>query len=72
MTPIWRDAESVELSAGYAIEDAAGALVRQVDDVRVAIEGGFALISVPGLKLVQAVSAPAVHRIVYRPQDDAA
>ncbi|MFD4432992.1 hypothetical protein ACFWPJ_27030, partial [Nocardia sp. NPDC058497] len=66
MTPKWRAADTVALVDGYTLTDADGQPTSTVHDVRVAIEGGFAHISVDGSALVQVVSAPAVALITYR------
>lgn len=61
----WRAAAEVELVDGYTVLDAAGQAASTVSGVRIVFEGGFAHLDVPGQKLVQVVSAPAVRRVTY-------
>ncbi|MFE6922705.1 carboxymuconolactone decarboxylase family protein [Nocardia sp. NPDC057663] len=68
MTPKWRAADTVALVDGYTLTDPDGRPASTVHDVHVAIEGGFAHISVNGSAQVQMVSAPAVALITYRPE----
>jgi hypothetical protein len=64
MTLTWRTAR-VELVDGYAVVDTDGGLTAVVEEVRVAVEGGFLHVEVPGKEFGQLVSAPAVRRITY-------
>ncbi|MDJ0347371.1 hypothetical protein QMK19_40050 [Streptomyces sp. H10-C2] len=66
MNAVWREA-SVELVDGYEVIGADGRPTREVARARVAIEGGFAHLDIPGSGVVQVVSAPAVRLISYRP-----
>jgi hypothetical protein len=62
----WRDAESVELvEAGY-LTDANGEATTRVTGVRIAVEGGYLHVAVPGRDEVQVVSAPMVRHVAYR------
>jgi hypothetical protein len=65
----WRDTETVQLVTGYTLEDADGTHVTTLKGARVACEGGFMHVAVPGAPIVQILSAPAVRRIAYREQD---
>ncbi|MEU0939621.1 hypothetical protein [Embleya sp. NPDC005971] len=65
MNRTWHDA-SVELVDGYSVIDADGTATASVPAVRVAVEGGFAHLDIPGTGVVQIVSAPAVRLITYR------
>jgi hypothetical protein len=65
----WRDTETVQLVTGYTLEDADGIHVSTVEGARVACEGGFMHVAVPGSRIVQILSAPAIRRIAYREQD---
>ncbi|MBW0271201.1 alkylhydroperoxidase [Nocardia sp. MH4] len=67
-TSRWRAADTVGLVAGYTLTDADGRQTATVRDVHVAIEGGFAHISVKDGERVQVVSAPAIALITYRPE----
>ncbi|MFD6390345.1 carboxymuconolactone decarboxylase family protein [Nocardia sp. NPDC060259] len=67
-SPKWRAADTVALVDGYTLTDADGQPASTVRDAHVAIEGGFAHISVHGSAQVQMVSAPAVALITYRPE----
>lgn len=69
MNAVWREA-SVELVDGYEVIGAEGRCTREVARARVAIEGGFAHLDIPGTEVVQTVSAPAVRLITYRPDAD--
>jgi hypothetical protein len=62
----WREAETVELVDGYILTDADGRHVASLDGARVASEGGFLHVAVPGSPLIQILSAPAIRRIAYR------
>jgi hypothetical protein len=68
MTLYWRDAEHVELVTDYYLADRDGRPVKLVRDVRVACEGGFLHVAVPGMP-VQMVSAPAVRHVLLRGPD---
>ncbi|MFJ8739554.1 hypothetical protein ACIRL2_09290 [Embleya sp. NPDC127516] len=61
----WLDA-SVELVDGYPVIGADGESTVFVPNARVAFEGGFAHLGIPGTGVVQIVSAPAVRRITHR------
>jgi hypothetical protein len=65
MTLSWRIA-SVELVAGYHVTDRDGRPADRVADARVAFEGGFAHIEVPGTGQITVVSAPAIQLITYQ------
>ncbi|MET7304615.1 hypothetical protein [Embleya sp. NPDC005575] len=65
MNRIWHDA-SVELVDHYAVIGADGTPTASVPAARVAIEGGFAHLDIPGTGVVQVVSAPAIRLITYR------
>lgn len=65
MTMRWRAAAVVELVDGYILLDAAGRAVSTVSDVRIAFDGGFAHLEVPGRDSIQVVSAPALRRVAY-------
>ncbi|MCY0939215.1 hypothetical protein [Streptomyces sp. H34-S4] len=65
----WRNATTVELNPGFEVADADDRRVDTLRDVRVACEGGFLHLDIPGTKEIQLVSAPAVHRVSYRPDD---
>ncbi|MYS87308.1 hypothetical protein [Embleya scabrispora] len=65
MNRTWHDA-SVELVDHYPVTGADGTLTVSVPAARVAIEGGFAHLDIPGTGVVQVVSAPAVRLITYR------
>ncbi|MFF7245424.1 hypothetical protein ACFZBU_16140 [Embleya sp. NPDC008237] len=65
MTRTWHDA-SVELVDHYSVIGADGTPTGSVPAARVAIEGGFAHLDIPGTGVVQVVSAPAVRLITYR------
>ncbi|WP_331767006.1 hypothetical protein [Embleya sp. NBC_00896] len=71
MTRDWHDA-SVELLDPYPVTGSDGRPTTSVPTARVALEGGFAHLDIPGTGVVQIVSAPAVRRITYRAQDGAA
>ncbi|MCG6498771.1 hypothetical protein [Kitasatospora sp. A2-31] len=70
----WRDDAAVELVPGYALADTDGTARAEVAGVRVAVEGGYLHVAVPGVADIQVVSAPAVRRIRYprapEPTDD--
>ncbi|HEY8721894.1 hypothetical protein [Pengzhenrongella sp.] len=66
MTLTWRDADVVELRDGYAITDSDGRPAARLTEVRVAVEGGFLHIHLPGANTVEIVSAPALGRLTYR------
>ncbi|MFE2105178.1 hypothetical protein ACFXAF_04805 [Kitasatospora sp. NPDC059463] len=61
----WREGARVELRPGYALLDGAGVARTHLTGVRLAIEGGFVHVAVPGADGVQVVSAPAVARLSY-------
>jgi uncharacterized peroxidase-related enzyme len=61
----WRSAGKVVLVEGYSLLDREGRSVRSVDDVRIAIEGGFLHVKVSDAAEVQVVSAPAVALVTY-------
>ena len=65
----WHSATTVELNHGFEVTDARDRRVNTLRDVRIACEGGFLHIDSPGTEEIQLVSAPAVHRICYRPED---
>ncbi|WP_101897400.1 hypothetical protein [Embleya scabrispora] len=69
MTRTWH-AASVELVDGYSVRGADGVPTASVPIARVAIEGGFAHLDIPGTGLVQVVSAPAVRLITYREEPE--
>ena len=62
----WRSTETIELVDGYVVAAADGELVSRIEGARIAPEGGFLHISVPGSPQIEIVSAPALRRIVYR------
>jgi hypothetical protein len=59
----WREAR-VELVDGYGVIGPDGQPSTVIDAARVAIEGGFLHIEVPGVDATQTVSAPAVKRLM--------
>ncbi|WP_380283902.1 hypothetical protein [Kitasatospora purpeofusca] len=61
----WREGASIELMSGYALLDGARTPRTRLTGVRLAIEGGFVHVAVPGTADVQVVSAPAVARLEY-------
>ncbi|MFF7455610.1 hypothetical protein [Kitasatospora sp. NPDC008115] len=61
----WREDAAVELRPGYALLDGEGTARTHLTGVRLAIEGGFVHVAVPGAATVQVVSAPAVARLDY-------
>jgi hypothetical protein len=61
----WRSADRVVLVEGYSLLDREGRSVRSVDDVRIAIEGGFLHVKVSDAAEIQVVSAPAVALVTY-------
>ncbi|MFI9507718.1 carboxymuconolactone decarboxylase family protein [Nocardia sp. NPDC052566] len=65
MTPKWRNATKVQLAEGYSLIGRDGQPVGEIDDVRVAIEGGFLHVQVTEDAAAQAVSAPAVALVTY-------
>ncbi|MBF6192144.1 carboxymuconolactone decarboxylase family protein [Nocardia sp. CDC186] len=62
----WRLASKVVLADGYSLTDREGRSTRTVDDVHIAIEGGFLHVKVSDTADVQVVSAPAVALVTYR------
>lgn len=62
----WRPASEVTLVEGYSLLDREGRTTRAVDDVHIAIEGGFLHVKVSDAAEVQVVSAPAVALVTYR------
>ncbi|WP_159849000.1 carboxymuconolactone decarboxylase family protein [Nocardia sp. CY41] len=62
----WRPASKVVLAEGYSLLDREGRTARTVDDVSIAIEGGFLHVKVSDSADVQVVSAPAVALATYR------
>ncbi|WP_280240757.1 carboxymuconolactone decarboxylase family protein [Nocardia abscessus] len=62
----WRPATKVTLIEGYSLLDRDGQPARIVDDVHIAIEGGFLHVKVSDSAEVQIVSAPAVALVTYR------
>ncbi|WP_040864216.1 carboxymuconolactone decarboxylase family protein [Nocardia exalbida] len=62
----WRPASEVTLVEGYSLLDREGLTTRTVDDVHIAIEGGFLHVKVSDAAEVQVVSAPAVALVTYR------
>ncbi|MEU2103432.1 carboxymuconolactone decarboxylase family protein [Nocardia sp. NPDC019255] len=62
----WRLASKVVLADGYSLTGREGRATRTVDDVHIAIEGGFLHVKVSGTADVQVVSAPAVALVTYR------
>ncbi|WP_039794259.1 carboxymuconolactone decarboxylase family protein [Nocardia araoensis] len=62
----WRPASKVVLVDGYSLVDREGRATRTVDDVHIAIEGGFLHVKVSDSADVQVVSAPAVALVTYR------
>ncbi|WP_067800456.1 carboxymuconolactone decarboxylase family protein [Nocardia beijingensis] len=62
----WRPASKVVLVDGYSLTDTEGRATRTVDDVHIAIEGGFLHVKVSDTADVQVVSAPAVALVTYR------
>ncbi|WP_174189144.1 carboxymuconolactone decarboxylase family protein [Nocardia barduliensis] len=62
----WRAATEVTLVEGYSLLNRDGQSVRTVEDVRIAIEGGFLHVAVADSAEVQVVSAPAVALVTYR------
>lgn len=62
----WRPASKVVLVEGYSLVDREGRAARTVDDVHIAIEGGFLHVKVSDSADVQVVSAPAVALVTYR------
>ncbi|MBP0452298.1 hypothetical protein J5Y04_22540 [Kitasatospora sp. RG8] len=64
MSEDWAEA-AVELNAGYTVVDADGTAVSSVPRARVALQGGFAKLRLPGTATVQVVSAPAVRLITF-------
>ncbi|MEV7010939.1 hypothetical protein [Streptosporangium sp. NPDC051022] len=69
MNRTWRTA-SVELVPGYHLTGADGEPTGSVAAARVAFDGGFAHVEVPGTGHVDVVSAPAVRLITYRSEND--
>jgi hypothetical protein len=67
VTLTWYDAGVVELREGYTVTGPDGAQVGRLTEVRVALQGGFLHIHVPGAEAVEIESAPAVSRVAYRP-----
>ncbi|ACZ86757.1 hypothetical protein [Streptosporangium roseum] len=65
MNLTWRTA-SVELVDGYWMTGPDGSPTGRVEEARVAFEGGFTHIEVPGTGLIDVVSAPAIRLITYR------
>ncbi|MEU1729990.1 hypothetical protein [Streptosporangium sp. NPDC020145] len=71
MTLTWRTA-SVELVEGYLLTGEDGAPTTRVGQARVAFEGGFAHVEVPGSGRVEVLSAPAISLVTYRSEDSCA
>ncbi|MFE7562808.1 hypothetical protein [Kitasatospora sp. NPDC057500] len=67
----WRAGARVELRPGYALLDGEGNPRTHLTGVRLAVEGGFVHVAVPGAATVQVVSAPAVARLDYPAPDPA-
>ncbi|HTJ32732.1 MAG TPA: hypothetical protein VL738_05835 [Dactylosporangium sp.] len=65
MTIEWFEG-GVELVAGYTLRNAGGEEVGAVERARLAIQGGYLHVDVPGAGVVQIVSAPGVHRVTYQ------
>jgi len=65
----WHEAELLELVDGYTIDDTDDRPTSTVEDIRIAVQGGFLHIRHPGDDRVQIVSAPGVRRAVYRTTD---
>jgi hypothetical protein len=61
----WRKAR-VELMPGYSVLVQDGKTTTLVADGRVAFEGAFLHIDVPGTEIVQVVSASAVRLVTYQ------
>ncbi|WP_043717732.1 carboxymuconolactone decarboxylase family protein [Nocardia asiatica] len=61
----WRVAAEVTLVEGYSLLNRDGQPVRTVEDVRIAIVGGFLHVEVADSAAVQVVSAPAVALVTY-------
>jgi hypothetical protein len=66
MELVWHPAR-VELVDGYDLLDAQGHRTATVD-ASIAVQGGFLHVSVPGVRHVQVVSAPAVRLVSYQPK----
>ncbi|MFD0275172.1 hypothetical protein ACFVHB_14895 [Kitasatospora sp. NPDC127111] len=69
----WRDDAAIELAPGYTLAAADGTPAERLTGVRLAVEGGFVHVAVPGADDIQVVSAPAVRRLAYprpTPADD--
>ncbi|MER7133245.1 hypothetical protein [Streptosporangium saharense] len=71
MTLTWRTA-SVELVEGYLLTGPDGTPATRVERARVAFEGGFAHVEVPGSGNVDVLSAPAIRLITYRSEGSCA
>ncbi|WP_040772897.1 carboxymuconolactone decarboxylase family protein [Nocardia pneumoniae] len=65
MNAQWRTATEVALVEGYSLLNSAGVPARTVEDVQIAIEGGFLHVKVSESADVQVVSAPAVAVVTY-------
>ncbi|MFI9251159.1 hypothetical protein [Streptomyces sp. NPDC053069] len=61
----WHEDATVELTPGYTLLDADGAPAARLTAVRIALEGGFVHVAVPGVNDVQVISAPGIHRLSY-------
>ena len=59
----WRDAVKIDLVDGYVLTDSDGRQTGTITDARVAYEGGFVHVDIPGVTVIQTVSAPAIRRI---------
>ena len=57
---------TVELVPGYTVRNADGEEVGAVKDARLAVQGGYLHMEVPGTDFVQIVSAPGVRRVTYQ------
>lgn len=65
MDLIWQHADLLELCDGYTADDANGRPTGILENIRIAIQGGYLHIAHPGNSRVQIVSAPGVRRAVY-------
>ncbi|MFE1882057.1 hypothetical protein [Streptomyces diastatochromogenes] len=61
----WREDVSVELTPGYTLVDADGAPAARLTAVRIAVEGGYVHVAVPGVNDIQVLSAPAIRHLSY-------
>jgi hypothetical protein len=55
----------VELVAGYTLKNDRGEEVGSVEHARLAVQGGYLHVDVPGAGVLQIVSAPGVRRVTY-------